>query len=125
VSASWEAIVAQLGLIAMTGQLARNCAMTKLTASEIELSLPRSQEPMLGAHQSKLKTALQARFGGAFRVTFKVVSGEIATPAIAEKREQNERHAQAAAAIANDPFVRELQESFGGSVKKSSIQPLP
>jgi DNA polymerase-3 subunit gamma/tau len=125
VSASWETIVAQLGLIAMTGQLARNCAMTQLTAGAIELSLPKAQEPMLGAHQSKLKAALQARFGGAFRVAFKVVSGEVATPAIAEKREQDERHAQAAAAIANDPFIKELQDSFGGSVKKNSIQPLP
>ena len=41
------------------------------------------------------------------------------------ERQERERQAQAAAAIENDPFVRELQESFGGNVKKSSIQPLP
>ncbi len=126
VNASWEAIVAQLGLIAMTGQLARNCAMTKLTSEEIELALPKAQERLLdGASQGKLKAALQQRFGNAFRVTFKLAAGEVQTPAAAEKREQNERQAQAAAAIANDPFVKELQESFGGSVKKNSIQPLP
>ncbi len=126
VQASWETIVAQLGLIAMTGQLARNCAMTQLTADEIELSLPKAQERLLeGAHQGKLKAALQQRFGSALRVTFKVVSGEVSTPAAAEKREQNERQAQATAAIENDPFVKELQESFGGNLKKSSIQPLP
>ncbi len=125
VNASWEAIVAQLGLIAYTGQLARNCAMTKLTADEIELSLPKAQERMLdGAHQGRLKAALQQRFGAALRVTFKVAAGEVHTPAVAEKREQDERQARAATAIANDPFVRELQESFGGNVKKSSIQPL-
>jgi len=112
----------------MTGQLAQNCAMTRLTPGEIELSLPKTQERMLeGAHQSKLKAVLQQRFGGGLRVTFRIVSGEVDmnTPAIAAKREQNERQAQAAAAIANDPFVRELQESFGGHVKKNSIQPLP
>jgi DNA polymerase-3 subunit gamma/tau len=126
VNASWEAIVSQLGLIAMTGQLARNCAMTKLTADEIELTLPKAQEHMLeGAHQGKLKAALQSRFGNALRVTFKVVSGAVATPAAAAEREQNERQAQAVAAITNDPFVKELQESFGGNVKKNSIQPLP
>jgi DNA polymerase-3 subunit gamma/tau len=126
VSASWEAIVAQLGLIAMTGQLARNCAMTKLASDEIELSLPKAQERLLeGAHQTKLKAALQARFGSAFRVTFRVASGEVHTPAVAARREQDERQAQAAASIANDPFVKELQESFGGNVKKDSIQPLP
>jgi DNA polymerase-3 subunit gamma/tau len=126
ISASWETIVSQLGLIAMTGQLARNCAMTKLTADEIELSLPKSQERLLeGAHQGKLKAALQQRFGSVLRVTFKVVSGEVHTPAVAEKREQSERQAQAATAIANDPFVKELQESFGGSIRKNSIQPLP
>ena len=126
VHASWETIVGQLGLIAMTGQLARNCAVTKLTSEEIELSLPKAQERLLeGAHQGKLKAALQQRFGNAFRVTFKVVAGAVHTPAAAEKREQNERQAQAAAAIENDPFVKELQESFGGNVKKNSIQPLP
>ncbi|MEQ1772195.1 MAG: DNA polymerase III subunit gamma/tau [Burkholderiales bacterium] len=126
VNASWETIVAQLGLIAMTGQLARNCAMSKLTADEIELSLPKAQERMLeGAHQGKLKAALQQRFGNALRVTFKVVSGDVHTPAVAEKREQDERQGQAVAAIANDPFVKELQESFGGSIRKNSIQPLP
>jgi DNA polymerase-3 subunit gamma/tau len=126
VNASWEAIVGQLGLIAMTGQLARNCAMTKLTADEIELTLPKAQEHMLeGAHQVKLKAALQTRFGHALRVTFKVVAGEVPTPAAAAEREQSERQAQAVAAITNDPFVKELQESFGGNVKKNSIQPLP
>ena len=126
VSASWEAIVGALGLIGMTGQLARNCAMTQLTAEEIELSLPKAQERLLeGAHHGKLKAALQQRFGETFRVTFKVVSGDVHTPAVVEKREQNERQAQAIAAIENDPFVKELQESFGGNLKKSSIQPLP
>ena len=121
VSASWEAIVGALGLIGMTGQLARNCAMTQLTAEEIELSLPKAQERLLeGAHHGKLKAALQQRFGETFRVTFKVVSGDVHTPAVVEKREQNERQAQAIAAIENDPFVKELQESFGGNVKKSS-----
>ena len=126
VHASWETIMAQLGLIAMTAQLARNCAMTQLTADEIELSLPKAQEHLLeGAHQGKLKAALQTRFGSVFRVTYKVVSGEVATPAVAEQREQDERKVQATAAIVNDPFVKELQESFGGNVKKNSIQPLP
>ena len=125
VHASWELIAGELGLIGMAAQLARNCAMTNLSADEIELSLPKGQERLLeGAHQSRLKAALQQRFGNAFRVTFKVVSGEVQTPAATEKREQNERQAQAASAIANDPFVKELQESFGGNLKKDSIQPL-
>jgi DNA polymerase-3 subunit gamma/tau len=126
VNASWETIVAQLGLIAMTGQLARNCAMTRLTTDEIELSLPKAQERLLeGAHQGKLRTSLQQRFGSTLRVTFKVVTGNVHTPAAAEKRELDERQAKAVAAMASDPFVKELKESFGGNVKPNSIQPLP
>ncbi len=125
VNASWDVIAGELGLIGMAAQLARNCAMTALTDDEIELSLPKGQERLLeGAHQNRLKAALQQRFGNTFRVTFKVVSGDVQTPAAAEERAQNERQAQAAAAIANDPFVKELKESFGGNVKKDSIQPL-
>ncbi len=125
INASWESIVGQLGLIAMTGQLARNCAMTKLTADEIELCLPKAQERLLeGAHQGRLKAALQQRFGNALRVTFRVAAGDVPTPAATEKREQSERQAHAVTAIENDPFVKELKESFGGSVKQNSIQPL-
>jgi len=123
VDTSWEAIMSQLALTGLPGQLARNCAMTHLTKGEIELSLPKAQEHLL-AHQGRLKAALQAHFGAAFRVAFKVASGEVHTPAVAEKRDQDERQAQAVAAIANDPFVKDLQESFGGNVRKNSIQPL-
>jgi DNA polymerase III subunit gamma/tau len=123
--ASWETIVGELGLIGMTGQLARNCAMTKITTQEIELSLPKGQERLLeGAHQGKLKAALHARFGEALRVTFTVAAGDIATPAAAEKREKDARQAQAENAIENDPFVKELKESFGGKLKDNSVQPL-
>ena len=120
----WNELVQHLGLAGMTGQLAQNCEMTQLDAMQIVLSLPKAQEHLLeGAHQGKLKDALQKRFGPAFKVVFNLAQGEINSPALIANREQQERQAQAVQEIQGDPFVRELVDTFGARVKMSSIKP--
>ena len=124
VDMSWHELVQHLGLAGMTGQLAQHCEMTRLDAAHIELSLPKAQERLLdGAHQGKLKDALQKRFGAAFKVVFKLAQGEINSPALIATREQQERQAQAVQEIQRDPFVKELVDTFGAHVKASSIKP--
>ncbi len=121
----WEALVQALGVVGMTRQLAQHCEMTLLNASQIDLTLPKAQEHLLeGAQQGKLKAALQQRYGAAFKVNFTVAQGEINSPVMIANREQQERQAQAVQEIQGDPFVKELQTSFGARVKASSIKPL-
>ena len=120
----WQELVQHLGLTGMTRQLAQNCEMTRLDAAQIVLSLPKAQEHLLeGAHQGKLRAALQQRFGSAFKVVFNLAQGEINSPALIANREQQERQAQAVQEIQGDPFVRELVQTFGARVKTSSIKP--
>ena len=118
---SWDALVQELGVVGVTRQLAQHCEMTQLDATQIELSLPKAQEAVLGAHQAKLKAALQQRFGAGFKVTFNVTQGELNSPAVIANREQQERQAKAVQEIESDPFVRELVDSFGAKVK--SVKP--
>ena len=121
---SWDALVQQMGIVGMTRQLAQHCEMTKLDAAQIELRLPKAQERLLeGAHQAKLKAALQQRFGPAFKVVFSTAQGEINSPAVIAGREQEERQTRAVEEIEHDPFVRELVDSFGARVRESSIKP--
>jgi DNA polymerase-3 subunit gamma/tau len=121
----WETLVQQLGLVGIAKQLAQHCEMSHLDASHIALSLPKAQEHLLGAQQGKLRDALQKRFGAAFKVTITIAQGEINSPVAIANRAQQERQAQAVQEIARDPFVKELQSSFGARVKESSIKPLP
>jgi len=123
--ASWDDIVRQLGLMGMTAQLAQNCALSRYTESEMELSIPKAQEMLLaGTQQQKLKNALQKLFGEPFKITFKVTEALVQTPALNIQKQKNEQLIKATQAISADPFVQQLQEAFGGNVKKSSIQPL-
>ena len=120
----WDALVQQLAVVGMTKQLAQHCEMTQLDATQITLSLPKAQEHLLvGTHQEKLKTALQQRFGAAFKVNFNLAQGHINSPVVIANREQQERQAQAVQEIASDPFVKELVDTFGARVKASSIKP--
>jgi DNA polymerase-3 subunit gamma/tau len=120
----WEELVQHLGLVGMTKQFAQHCEMTRLDATQIDLSLPKTQEHLLGGtHQGKLKAALQQRFGTAFKVVITVAQGAINSPAVIASREQQERQAQAVQEIQSDPFVRELVDTFGARVKASSIKP--
>ena len=121
----WDALVQELAVVGMTRQLAQHCEMTLLDATRIDLTLPKAQEHLLeGAHQGKLKAALQQRYGAAFKVNFTVAQGEINSPVMIANREQQARQAQAEQEIQGDPFVKELQTSFGARVKASSIKPL-
>ena len=118
---SWEALVRELGIVGVTRQLAQHCEMVKLDATQIELSLPKAHETVLGAHQGKLKAALQQRYGADFKVVFTLAQGEINSPAVLANREQQARQAQAEKDMEADPFVRELVDSFGARVK--SVKP--
>ena len=124
INVTWNELVQQAGLTGMTKQLAQHCEMTRLETTQIVLSLPKAQEHLLeGAHQGRLKAALQQRYGAAFKVTIQVAHGTINSPAVIASREQQERQAQAVREIEGDPFVRELVDTFGARVKESSIKP--
>ncbi len=120
----WDELVQQLGLVGMTKQLAQHCEMIRLDASQIELKLPKAQEHLLeGAHQGKLKAALQQRFGAGFKVVIEVAQGHINSPVVIANREHQALQSQAVQDIQGDPFIKELVDTFGARVKESSIKP--
>ena len=125
---TWDELVQHLGIVGLTKQLAQHCDMTRLDATQIDLSLPKAQEHLLaGANQGKLKAALQQRYGAVFKVNISVANvtqSEINSPVAIANREQQALQAQAVQEIQRDPFVRELVDSFGARVKESSIKPL-
>jgi DNA polymerase-3 subunit gamma/tau len=75
------------------------------------------------AYQEKLRGELAAQFGPALRLTVKVGSTSGASIAAARSREMAKKQASAAAAIEDDPFVRDLVRDLGAEVVPSSIRP--
>ena len=123
--AAWPELVEQLGLTAMTLELAKHSELVGRDESRIELRIaPTHQQLLDGPYQERLKAALEKHFGARLRLVVKVADHAGGSPAAIAGREKQRQHAQAAAAIEQDPFVRELLENFDGRVVDSSIKPV-
>jgi len=122
---AWPALVEQLGLTAMTLELAKHCEFIGRDGSRIDLRIAQSHQRLLsGPYQDRLKAALEQHFGGKLRLSIQVAGDVGGSPAAIADRDRQQRQAQAVAAIEQDPFVRELVDNFDGRIVGSSIKPV-
>jgi DNA polymerase III subunit gamma/tau len=123
--AAWPELVAQLNLSGLARVLAQHCELMARDAARVELRIARAHQHLLnGPHQERLKAALEQHFGAKLRVAIQVADDAGASPAALADRDRRERQAQAAAEIEQDPFVRELVETFDARVVDSTIKPV-
>ena len=120
----WPALVDRLNLTGMAGMVARYGELASYANGHLELVVPESHSMYAErAYQEKLKAALAPHFGAGFRLTVRAGTTAGASVAAAKSREAAQRHANAAEAIEEDPFVRELVRDLGAEVVSSSIRP--
>jgi DNA polymerase-3 subunit gamma/tau len=120
----WSAFVERLGLTGMAGMAARHGELVSFANGHLELVVPESHRIYAEkAYQDKLKAELLPHFGPTLRLTVRV--GGTSGNSIAAKKSQEmaERQADAAEAIEDDPFVRDLVRDLGAEVVSSSIRP--
>jgi len=123
--AAWPELVAQLNLGGMARVLAQHCELMARDGARVELRIARAHQHLLnGPHQERLKAALEQHFGAKLRLAVQVADDAGASPAALADRDRRERQAQAAAEIEQDPFVRELVETFDARVVDSTIKPV-
>jgi DNA polymerase-3 subunit gamma/tau len=122
--AAWPELVARLNLSGLARVLAQHCELTARDGARVELRIARAHQHLLnGPHQERLKAALEQHFGAKLRLAIQVVDDAGASPAALADRDRRERRAQAAAEIEQDPFVRELVDTFDARVVDSTIKP--
>jgi DNA polymerase III subunit gamma/tau len=122
--AAWPELVAQLNVSGMARVLAQHCELTARDGARVELRIARAHQHLLnGPHQERLKAALEQHFGTKLRLAIQVDDDTGSTPAAVADRERQQRQAQAVAEIEQDPFVRELVETFDARVVDSTIKP--
>ena len=120
----WPALVERIGLTGMAGMAARHGELVRFENNHLELVVPESQRMYAEKpYQDKLKAELAAHFGPGFRLTVRVGATTGTSLAAQRSRESAERQANAAEAIEDDPFVRELVRDLGAEVVASSIRP--
>ena len=121
----WNALVSQLPLAGMERMLAHNCELIAWRDGAIELRVPHAQRHLAErAYQHRLKLALEQHLGTRVRLEISIGTGNGNTLAAQQERENQQRQSVAAAAIASDPFVRDLIEHLDARVLPATIKPV-
>jgi DNA polymerase-3 subunit gamma/tau len=122
---AWPVLIERLKLTGMARMLAQHCELVTRQATRIELRIAQAHQHLLEKpYQDRLKAALEAHFGERLRLSISLTDNAGSSPAAVADRNRQQKQAEAIAAIEQDPFVRELVETFDGRVVESSIKPL-
>lgn len=121
----WPQLSQQLKLTGMAKMLAHHSEAKIITGERIELCVPDVHKHLLEKkYQDKIQTALNSYFGKPVSLNFSVGSITGLTPVALQQREEEEKQANAIAAIEKDPIVQELIEQFDAKLIIPSIKPI-
>jgi DNA polymerase-3 subunit gamma/tau len=125
VPADWPSLIRSMHLVAMAGELAKNCVLEVLDESACVLVL----DPKLGHLRSAnamatLEKALQTHFRRPLKLAIKLAAAAQETPAVRSQREQEERQRAAEIEIEQDENVRAMKELFDARVVPGTVKPL-
>ncbi|MGH8161606.1 MAG: DNA polymerase III subunit gamma/tau C-terminal domain-containing protein, partial [Gammaproteobacteria bacterium] len=121
----WEALLDRLELDGLTRELAQQCRLVAREDNRIRLELDERRKQLLTPRLEKsLRSALAREFGDSLRLAINVArhAGKD-TPAGKRSARAAQRQAQAEEAIASDPHVAALRETFGAEVIPDTIRP--
>jgi DNA polymerase-3 subunit gamma/tau len=122
---NWKSIVEQLGLTALAGQLAANCALVGRQGAQVKLLLDARGVSMRNrATEDKLAAALSRYLGEPVKLSIETGTQEAAaaTPARERDRQADERLAQARAALESDPNIQALRSEMGATIFPDSVR---
>ncbi|OQW42315.1 MAG: DNA polymerase III subunit gamma/tau [Proteobacteria bacterium SG_bin4] len=121
----WPQLSQQLKLSGMAKMLAQHSEAKVLSADNIELHVPEVHKHLLDKkYQEKIQAALDTYFGKPVRLSFTLGTLSGLTPAALQQREEQQKQADAIAAIEQDPVVQELIEQFDAKLVVSTIKPI-
>jgi DNA polymerase-3 subunit gamma/tau len=122
----WAALARTLAVSGAPRQLALNAELRGYSEGAIELVVPRSMAHLAGsAYRDKLRAALEKHFGGAIGLRVSVGETRGVSAAAREADERAARQSEAARAMKDDGFVRELVEMFDARVLEPTVRPSP
>lgn len=121
----WAVLVTALNMRGAAQQLAANCVYQRREGATLYLGLDVTHEHMAtGQLLGRMEEALSRHFGEPLKVRIQPVAGELVTPARLDAQKQEERVKAAQEAIAEDPNVRALCDTFGTRINPDLVKPL-
>ncbi|MEZ5536121.1 MAG: DNA polymerase III subunit gamma/tau C-terminal domain-containing protein [Thiolinea sp.] len=120
----WHELLPKLKLSGMALQLAEHCLVKQISADKLVLWLETSGSTLkTRMTEAALQDALDSYFGHSMALEFESVENIAETPAQRRIRYREELQKKAEQAIAQDPFVQQLQQQFGGIILPGSVKP--
>ncbi|MCG7896850.1 MAG: DNA polymerase III subunit gamma/tau [Candidatus Thiodiazotropha lotti] len=121
----WESFCTALQLGGITRQLAQNCAFGSWDGKTLNLTLDTSRRQLrVGQSEMRLLEGIRKQLGESVQLSITEAVPQQETPAMREKRELDQRQAEAETSMAVDPMVKEMEERFGAKLMPESIRPV-
>ncbi|HEX7966173.1 MAG TPA: DNA polymerase III subunit gamma/tau [Gammaproteobacteria bacterium] len=120
----WNALVEALALKGSVQLLAANCVYRRREGGTLHLVIDAAHQQMVTSQlQGRLEEALSRHYGEPLKVRITVGEGALETPAKRDEQREADKLAAARSAIAADPAMRELCETFGSEVNPELVKP--
>lgn len=120
----WSEIVAQLNISGILKQLAMNCSLVEKDEQRVVLVVdPTYQNLLTKDRQDRLNEALNELYNKKIILDIEVKQAEKETPAMQEKREEQERLDVAQQALEDDTNVKKILDTFQAQINTETIQP--
>jgi len=120
----WAVLVEALGLRGAAQQLATHCAYLRREGATLHLAINAAHREMATEQLvGRLEEALSRHFGEALKLKIQPGNGVLQTPAKLDENREAERLEAARLAVAADPKIRELCETFGTQVNPDLVKP--
>ena len=121
----WRNMIEELQIGGMSRELAQHCELRELAETQCILRLPPAHRHLqMKPAQDKLQQALSDYLGRPIQLRIELAEVERATPAASVQQERKARQDLAVASIEQDPFVRDVIDTFDASLIESSIKPI-
>jgi DNA polymerase-3 subunit gamma/tau len=121
----WLELFPKLPISGLTASIAANCSLMAVDGDDWLLHLDPAQSALFNAtQQRRLNDALNQHHGRTISLKIELVRPEQETPAQASSRRRTERQHDAEASIQSDPFIQQMMQQFGATVRNDTIEPV-
>ena len=120
----WNSLMESLGLKGAAQQLAANCVYRRREGGTVHLEIDAAHQHMVtGQLLGRLEEALSRHYGETLKVKIQAGEGALATPAKLDQQREADKLTAAREAIAADPNIRDLCDTFGTQVNPELVKP--
>ncbi|MGE6385427.1 DNA polymerase III subunit gamma/tau [Pseudomonas sp. NPDC078416] len=124
-AADWLELFPKLPISGMTGSIAANCTLISVEGDNWLLHLDPAHSALFNStQQRRLNDALNQYHERTLNLSIELIKPEQETPAQAAARRRADRQKQAEAAIHGDPFIQQMMQQFGASIREDTITPV-